>query len=63
MELIRVLGLTDQTLLHLLQRAGIEEVTQLLLAEQLAEEVAVERQRLRPPLGGRRVVLVHNVAM
>src|SRR5207245_9334770 len=45
--------------LDLLQGAGIDQVPQLLLPEQLAQEVAVERQRLRPPFGGRRVVLVH----
>ncbi len=38
---------------------GVDQVAQLLLAEQLAQQVAVERQRLGAPLGGRRVVLVH----
>ena len=56
---VRILRLTRQRGLDLVERAGIEQVAQLFLAEQLAEEVAVERQRLRPPLGGRRVVLVH----
>ena len=44
---------------HLGQRVRVEQIAQLLLPEQLAQEVAVERERLRPPLGGGRVVLVH----
>ena len=44
---------------HLGQRVRVEQVAQLLLPEQLAQEVAVEGERLRPPLGGGRVVLVH----
>ena len=39
--------------------SGVDEVAQLLLAEQLAQQVAVERQRLRAALGRGRVVLVH----
>ena len=35
------------------------QIAQLLLAEQLAQEVAVEGERLGAPLGGRGVVLVH----
>src|SRR5581483_1566224 len=45
--------------LDLVDRIRIEQVAQLFLAEQLAQEIAVERQRLRAPFGGRRVVLVH----
>ena len=45
--------------LDLGERLRIEQVAQLLLPEQLAEQVAVERERLRPPLGRGRVVLVH----
>ena len=56
-----VRGVAAQLRLDLLERAGVDQVAQLLLAEQLAQQVAVERQRLRPPLGGRRVVLVHVV--
>ena len=41
------------------QRPGVDQVAQLLLAQQLAQQVAVERQRLGAPLGGGRVVLVH----
>ena len=61
MQLVGRAGAAAQLLLDLLERAGVEQVAQLLLAEQLAQQVAVERQRLRPPLGGRRVVLVHVV--
>src|SRR5262249_2547476 len=41
------------------KRRRIEQLAQLLLAEQLAEEVAVEREGLCPALGERRVALVH----
>src|SRR4029077_8433119 len=45
--------------LDLLQRIGVDQVAQLLLAEQLAQQVAVEGERGRAPLGVRRVPLVH----
>ena len=45
--------------LHLVQRAGIEQLSQLLGAQQLAEQVTVERQGRRPPLRERGVALVH----
>jgi hypothetical protein len=45
--------------LDLGQRVGVDQVAQLLLAEQLAEQIAVERQCRRAPLGVRRVALVH----
>jgi hypothetical protein len=45
--------------LHLLERSGVDEVAELLLAQELAQEVAVEGERLRAPLGEGRVVLVH----
>ncbi len=45
--------------LHLFERGGVDQVAQLLLAEQLPQEVAVERQRGRAPLGVGRVALVH----
>ena len=48
-----------ELLLHLLERLGVEQVAKLLLPEQLAQQVAVERERLRAALGERRVVLVH----
>ena len=59
MELVGVARLAAQLFLHLGQRILIDQLAQLLLAEQLSQQVAVERERLRPPLGGRRVVLVH----
>ena len=45
--------------LDLVERAGVEQLAQLLGPEQLAEQVAVEGQRGRAPLGERRVALVH----
>ena len=48
-----------EVVLDLLERARVDQVAQLLLAEQLAQQVAVERQRRRAPLGVRRVALVH----
>ena len=59
MQLVRCSWIAAQIRLDLLQRARVDEVAELLLAEQLPEQVAVERQRLRAPLGRRRVVLVH----
>ena len=56
-------ALVDERLaleLGLLERRRVEQLAQLLLAEQLAEQVAVERQRLCPPLGERGVALVHE---
>src|SRR5439155_26948590 len=47
--------------LDLCERAGGDQVPQLLLTEQLPQQVAGERQRLRTALGRRRVVLVHVV--
>ena len=41
------------------QRVGVEQLAQLLLAEQLAQQVAVERQRAGATLGDRRVAVVH----
>src|SRR5581483_2039184 len=58
-ELVDGGGLAAELPLHLLDGVAVEEVAQLLLPEQLAEQVAVERQRLRPPFRRRRVVLVH----
>src|SRR5207302_1147565 len=40
-------------------RVCVEQVAQLLLAEQLAQQLSVERQRLGAALRRRRVVLVH----
>ena len=56
-------ALVDQRLalqLRLLEGGRVQQLAELLLAEQLAEEVAIERQRLRAPLGERGVALVHE---
>ena len=45
--------------LHLLERARVDQLAQLLLAEQLPQQLAVERQRRGAPLGVGRVALVH----
>src|SRR5207237_843149 len=58
-QLVRVPGVAAQLRLDLLERTGVDQIPQLLLAEELAEQVAIERQRLRAPFGRRRVVLVH----
>ena len=44
-------GAVLQVGLDLIQRAGVDQLAQLLLAEQLAQQVAVERQRRRAALG------------
>ncbi len=41
------------------ERAGVDQLAQLLLSEQLAQQIAVERQRGGAPLGAGRVALVH----
>ena len=41
------------------QDVGVDELAQLLGAEQVAQQVAVERERRGPPLGERGVALVH----
>ena len=41
------------------QHARVDQLAQLLGPEQVAQQVAVERQRRRPALGQRRVALVH----
>ena len=48
-----------KVVLDLLQRPRVDQVAQLLLPEQLAQQLAVERQRRGPALGVRRVALVH----
>ena len=48
-----------QVVLDARERAGVDQLAQLLLAEQLAQQVAVERQRRRAALGVGRVALVH----
>ena len=53
------LGAVLEVVLDRGQRVGVDELAQLVLAEQLAQELAVERERRRPPLGVGRVALVH----
>ena len=60
-QLVRIARRASQLSLDLLERTRVDEVAQLLLPEELAEQVAVERERLCPSLGRRRVVLVHVV--
>ena len=55
-------AILDQRLerqLEIGQGVGVEQLAQLLLAEQLAQQVAVERERAGPALGQRRVAVVH----
>ena len=63
-DLVRVVGvpLVDERLeaqLEVRERVGVEQLPQLLLAQQLAQQVAVQREGLRPALRQRRVALVH----
>ena len=61
-QVVEPLGIVrerPQRRLDLGERGRVDELAQLLLAEQLPQEVAIERQRLRTPLRRRRVVLVH----
>ena len=54
-----VVGQGLEAQLEIGQRVRIEQLAQLLLAEQLAQQVAVERQRAGAALGDRRVAVVH----
>ena len=54
-----VVGQCLEAQLEVGQRVRIEQLAQLLLAEQLAQQVAVERQRAGAALGHRRVAVVH----
>ena len=45
--------------LHLVEGARVEELPQLVRAEQLAQQIAIEREGGGAPLGERRVSLVH----
>ncbi len=47
--------------LQLDEGTAIEQVPQLLGAHQLGQHAAVEGERLGPPLGQRRVALVHEL--
>ncbi len=53
------LGEALQLELDVGEHARIEQLAQLLGAEQVAQQVAVERQRRGPPLGQRGIALVH----
>ena len=44
------------------EHAGVQQLAQLLRAEQVAQQIPVEREGCRPPLGERRVALVHEIA-
>ena len=55
----QVLRAVLQVVLDLLQRRRVDEVAQLLLPQQLAQQLAVQRQRHGPALRRRRVALVH----
>ncbi len=59
MQLVDVPRGRTKRRLDLLDGARVEELAKLLDAHQLSEQIAVERERLRTPLLGRRVVLVH----
>ena len=53
------LGAALQVVFDALERSRVDQLAQLLLAEQLAQQVAVERQRGGAALGVGRVALVH----
>ena len=64
MELVGVAGPTpvDQALqleLEVAEHQGVDELAQLLGPEEVAQQLAIERQRRGPTLGQRRVALVH----
>ena len=59
MELVGRPRIAAQLPLDLVDGVLVEQVAKRLAAEQLAEQVAVERERLGTPFGRRRVVLVH----
>ena len=55
----RAIGQPLQVRLDGLQRARVDQLAQLLLAEQLAQQLAIQRQRGGAPLGVGLVALVH----
>ena len=55
----QVLGAVLQVVLHLLQRARVDEVAELLLPQELAQQLAVQGEGDRAPLRRGRVALVH----
>ena len=61
-EIVQLVGrarVAGELRLDLGEGCRVEQVAQLLLPEQLAQKVAIERERLRSALGRRGVVLVH----
>ena len=58
-QLVRVSRHPSERRFDVRERTGVDQVAQLLLTEQLAQELPVERQRLGAPLGCGRVVRVH----
>ena len=50
-QLVGVARIAGQLPLDLGERVGVDQLAQLFLAEQLAQQVAVERERLCAPLG------------
>ena len=54
-----LLGQRLEAQLEVREGIRVEQLPQLLLAQQLAQQVAVQRERLGPALGQRRVALVH----
>ena len=58
-QVVRVPRDRAERSLDVCERAGIDQIPKLLLPEELAEELSVERQRLRAALCSGRVVRVH----
>ena len=59
MQLVRAPRRSAQLRLDLVERARVDQLAQLVLAEELLEQIAVEREHLGAALCRRRVVLVH----
>src|SRR6476659_565042 len=59
MPIVRCTWFSTQLSFDVGHGSRVEQVAQLLGAEQLPEELPVERKRLRAPFCRRRVVLVH----
>ena len=57
MQLVGVARVAEQLSLDLGERVRVDQVARLLHSR--GAEITVERERLGPPLRGRRVVLVH----
>ena len=59
MQFVRIAWRSSQLPLHLVDRRRVEEVPELLLAEQLAKQVTIEGECTGAALGERCVALVH----